>query len=139
MAMSPCAAAAEVSARLREELRAAREEVARVSALRDKERAEAADATTRAEEMHKASLSRAESEMAAKASQAALELEHAKKELLHERAITQEIVTEAKQEAATAHAHALEAREDALRWQRAMNPSTSTAYGAVSSRAARGH
>jgi hypothetical protein len=36
----------------------------------------------------------------------------------------QEIVTEAKQEAAAAMAQTLEAREDALRWQRAMTPNS---------------
>ena len=56
-------------------------------------------------------------------SQAALELERARKELADERTITQEIVTEAKQEAATAMAQTLEAREDALRWQRALGAS----------------
>lgn len=59
------------------------------------------------------------------ASQAALELERVRKELADERALTQEIVTEAKQEAAAAMAQTLEAREDALRWQRAMTPSAS--------------
>ena len=43
---------------------------------------------------------------------------------MNERAITQEIVTEAKQEAATAMAQTLEAREDALRWQRALAASS---------------
>ena len=52
------------------------------------------------------------------ASQAALELERSRKELADERAITQAVVTEAKQEAATAMAQALEAREEAWRWKR---------------------
>ena len=63
--------------------------------------------------------------MAAAASGAALELERARKELTDQRALTQEIVTEAKQEAATAMAQTLEAREDALRWQRAMGTPSS--------------
>ena len=71
-----------------------------------------------------AAVARMESKMAAAASQAALQLERARKELADERALTQEIVTEAKQEAAAAMAQTLEAREDALRWQRAMTPNT---------------
>ena len=63
--------------------------------------------------------------MAAAQSASALDLERARKDLMNERAITQEIVTEAKQEAATAMAQTLEAREDALRWQRALATSSS--------------
>ena len=113
-------AAADEGSKLREELRVARGEIERLQELRARERAEAEGAALRSAEMTRASIAQVESKMAATASQHALELERARKDLLNERAVTQEIVTEAKQEAATAMAQTLEAREDALRWQRAL-------------------
>ena len=111
--------------RLQDELRMSRLEGERVSELRSRERAEAEAASMRAAEISRASLSQMESKMAAAQSASALDLERARKDLMNERAITQEIVTEAKQEAATAMAQTLEAREDALRWQRALANSSS--------------
>ena len=111
--------------RLQDELRMSRLEGERVSELRSRERAEAEAASMRAAEISRASLSQMESKMAAAQSASALDLERARKDLMNERAITQEIVTEAKQEAATAMAQTLEAREDALRWQRALATSSS--------------
>ena len=111
-------------AQLRNELRAARLDLESTRNLRARERAEYDAAAQHAAELQRAAVARMESKMAAAASQAALQLERARKELADERALTQEIVTEAKQEAAAAMAQTLEAREDALRWQRAMTPNT---------------
>ena len=111
-------------AQLRNELRAARLDLESTRNLRARERAEYDAAAQHAAELQRAAVARMESKMAAAASQAALQLERALKELADERALTQEIVTEAKQEAAAAMAQTLEAREDALRWQRAMTPNT---------------
>ena len=113
-------ASSDEASRLRDELRIARGEIERLQELRARERAEAEGAALRSAEITRASIAQVESKMAATASQHSLELERARKELLNERSITQEIVTEAKQEAATAMAQTLEAREDALRWQRAL-------------------
>ena len=112
-----------VGARRQDELRVARIEIERVNEMRTRERAEAEAASLRQVEISRASISQMESKMAAERSGAALELEKARKDLLNERAVTQEIVTEAKQEAATAMAQTLEAREDALRWQKAVTVS----------------
>ena len=111
-------------AQLRNELRAARLDLESTRNLRARERAEYDAAAQHAAELQRAAVARMESKMAAAASQAALQLERARKELADERALTQEIVTEAKQEAAAAMAQTLEARDDALRWQRAMTPNT---------------
>lgn len=111
-------------AQLRNELRAARLDLESTRNLRARERAEYDAAAQHAAELQRAAVARMESKMAAAASQAALQLERARKELADERALTQEIVTEAKQEAAAAMAQTLEAREDALRWQRAMTPNS---------------
>ena len=109
-------------AKLREELRSTTLEASRVHDLRLRERTEAEAGAQRAAEVQRAAIARMESQMAASSSQAALDLERSRKELADERAITQEIVTEAKQEAAAAMAQTLEAREDAMRWQRSMTP-----------------
>ena len=45
-----------------------------------------------------------------------------RKEMADERQMSQAMVTEAKQETARAKAETLQAREDALRWQRATSP-----------------
>ena len=111
----------EGAARLRDELRASRLETERCNELRSREKVEAESEMLRNQEISRASISQMESKLAAAASASALELERSRKDLTNERAITQEIVTEAKQEAATAMAQTLEAREDALRWQRAFN------------------
>ena len=111
-------------AQLRNELRAARLDLESTRNLRARERAEYDAAAQHAAELQRAAVARMESKMAAAASPAALQLERARKELADERALTQEIVTEAKQEAAAAMAQTLEAREDALRWQRAMTPNS---------------
>ena len=97
-----------------------------MTSLRERERAEAESAAQHALELQRAAAARYESKLAAASSQASLELERARKELADERALTQEIVTEAKQEAATAMQQTLEAREDALRWQRAMATTPAT-------------
>ena len=106
-------------------------ETERLQEQRSKDKTEAEAAALRLSEISRASIAQMESKMAAAASSHALELERSRKELMNERSVTQEIVTEAKQEAAAAMAQTLEAREDALRWQRAFNaantPSSPTA------------
>ena len=110
----------ETVSRLQDELRISRLESERVNELRARERAESETMAMRQSEISRASIIQMESKMASSLSHSALELEKARKDLMNERAVAQEIVTEAKQEAATAMAQTLEAREDALRWQRAL-------------------
>lgn len=119
----------EVSAKLRDELRAARLEGERIDELRVREKQEAEAAAAHALELHRASVSRVESKLAATSSLQSLEKERLKKELSDERALAQELVTDAKQETAAAKASTLEAREDALRWQRALTSSMGSAAG----------
>ena len=117
----------EGAARLREELRQSRLETERLQEQRSKDKTEAEAAALRLSEISRASIAQMESKMAAAASSHALELERSRKELMNERSVTQEIVTEAKPEAATAMAQTLEAREEALRWQRAFNAANTPA------------
>ena len=111
----------EGAARLREDLRTSRLETERLMEARSRDKTEAESAAMRLAEISRASIVQVESKMAAAASAHSLEVERCRKDLMNERSITQEIVTEAKQEAASAMAQTLEAREDALRWQRAFN------------------
>ncbi len=95
----------------------------RISEARTREKQEAETNASHALELHRASVSRVESKLAATTSLQNLDLERLRKEIADEKQLAQELVTDAKAEAAAANASALEAREDALRWQRALTSS----------------
>ena len=71
-----------------------------------------------AEQLHRASLARCESKMAADSSQFAVEYERLRQEKGSEMQKAHHLLTEAKDEVARAKAETLGAREEALRWQR---------------------
>eukprot|EP00965_Chrysotila_dentata_P211813 6186656-Pleurochrysis_carterae.AAC.1 len=68
-------------------------------------------------ELHRANLERLESQIAAEASDAAVELERLREAAAAERQQQQHVLTVAKEETARARREALRAREDALHWQ----------------------
>ena len=79
-------------------------------------------AAAHAEDMHRAAMARLESKFASEASQAALELERLRQEKTAEAQRQQKLLTDAKEETARAKAETLQAREDALHWQRRTAP-----------------
>jgi len=109
-------------ARLREEIRQLRAELERLQQERARMQASFEAAAAHAEDMHRAAMARLESKFASEASQAALELERLRQEKTAEAQRQQKLLTDAKEETARAKAETLQAREDALHWQRRTAP-----------------
>ena len=109
-------------ARLREEIRQLRAEQERLLQERARLQASFEAAAAHAEDMHRAAIARLESKFASEASQAAVELERLRQEKTAEAQRHQKLLTEAKEETARAKAETLQAREDALHWQRRAAP-----------------
>ncbi|KAL1499806.1 hypothetical protein AB1Y20_012491 [Prymnesium parvum] len=108
--------------RLRSEVKSLKHEAERVANERAAERHEFQVTHAHQADIARANASRLESQIASIESQAALELEKLRSQMADERQHSQTMVMEAKHETARAKAETLQAREDALRWQRATSP-----------------